>query len=115
VCFKHDFKYLQTLTRVWNTHRYPNKGDANKKGVLLVVTSGKDGALTGGPDLTSALGDAFVDSIVGENIAVFTVVRLGVVCVPTSSSFFWVCIGRWAQHMRSCGRAARTVPLAVAW
>jgi hypothetical protein len=28
--------------------RYPNKADQDKKGILLVVTSGKDGAVSGG-------------------------------------------------------------------
>lgn len=63
------------LTHAFHACRYPNKGDTDKKGVLLVVTSGKDGALSGGPAFMSALGDDFVDSIVGENIAIFTTVR----------------------------------------
>ncbi|KAL0038306.1 hypothetical protein WJX77_001431 [Trebouxia sp. C0004] len=28
---------------------YPNKADADKKGIMIVVTTGKDGAITGGP------------------------------------------------------------------
>ena len=28
---------------------YPEKTDADKKGIMIVVTTGKDGAITGGP------------------------------------------------------------------
>ncbi|DBA76985.1 TPA: hypothetical protein ACH3X1_009576 [Trebouxia sp. C0004] len=32
---------------------YPNKADADKKGIMIVVTTGKDGAITGGPSSRS--------------------------------------------------------------
>ena len=28
---------------------YPDKSEADKKGIIIVVTTGKDGAITGGP------------------------------------------------------------------
>ena len=31
---------------------YPDKSEADKKGVLIIVTTGKDGAITGGPAFT---------------------------------------------------------------
>ncbi len=48
------------------------KGDTAKRGVLLVVTTAKDGALTGGGAFMKALGDQVIDSVVGDNIPVFT-------------------------------------------
>lgn len=45
---------------------------ADKRGVLLVVTAGKDGALTGGKSFMGAVGDDLIDSIVGENIPILT-------------------------------------------
>jgi uncharacterized protein len=47
------------------------KGD-DKKGVFLIVTSAKDGALTGGQKVMEAIGDDLIDSVVGENVLVFT-------------------------------------------
>ena len=53
-------------------YRYPTKELGNKKGVLLIVTAGKDGALNGGPAFMKAVGDDFIDSIIGENIPILT-------------------------------------------
>jgi hypothetical protein len=44
----------------------------DKSGILLVVSAGKDGALTGGDAFMSALGDDIIDSVVGENIPILT-------------------------------------------
>lgn len=46
--------------------------DSDKRGVLLVVTSGKDGALTGGQSFMKAIGDDLIDSVIGENVIIFT-------------------------------------------
>ena len=40
--------------------------------MLLVVSAGKDGALTGGDAFMKAVGDDLIDSIVGENISILT-------------------------------------------
>jgi len=47
------------------------KGD-DKKGVFLVVTTAKDGALIGGKSFMSAVGDYLIDSVIGENVSIFT-------------------------------------------
>jgi uncharacterized protein len=47
------------------------KKDENK-GVFLIVTSAKDGALTGGQKVMGAIGDDLIDSVVGENVSIFT-------------------------------------------
>lgn len=42
------FAFGDKLIAKW----FPEKTDADKKGVLIVVTTGKDGAITGGPSFT---------------------------------------------------------------
>lgn len=51
---------------------YPSVEQGTNKGILLVVTSAKEGALTGGPAFLKATGDDLIDSIVGDNIPIFT-------------------------------------------
>ena len=47
--FEQDaFSFGDKVLEKW----YPNKAEADKKGILIVVTTGKDGALTGGPAFT---------------------------------------------------------------
>lgn len=36
------------------------------------MTAGKDGALNGGPEFMKTVGDDFIDSIISENIPIFT-------------------------------------------
>ena len=42
----------------------------DKSGLLLLVTAGKDGALTGGGAFMSAVGDDLIDSVVGDNLGI---------------------------------------------
>jgi len=51
---------------------YPSVEQGANKGILLVVSSSKEGALTGGPGFLKAVGDDLIDSIVGDNIPIFT-------------------------------------------
>merc|ERR1712139_351956 len=44
----------------------------DKNGLLLLVTSGKDGALVGGNSFLSGIGDDIIDSVVGDNIPYYT-------------------------------------------
>eukprot|EP00891_Asterochloris_glomerata_P007750 jgi/Astpho2/7750/Aster-07592 len=67
--FEQDaFSFGDKVLEKW----YPNKAEADKKGILIVVTTGKDGALTGGPAFTKAVGDSLIDSIIGDNIPILT-------------------------------------------
>ncbi|KAI8475847.1 MAG: hypothetical protein J3K34DRAFT_403008 [Monoraphidium minutum] len=45
--------------------------DVDKKGVVLMVTSGKEGAVTGGAGFVDALGEDLLDSIASDNIPIF--------------------------------------------
>jgi len=56
--------------KIFNKWHKSDGGD--KSGLLLVVTAGKDGALIGGKSLEKALGEELIDSIVGDNIPIFT-------------------------------------------
>ena len=60
------FVFGDKLVSKW----FPGAGD--NKGVLLVVTAGKEGALTGGPAFLKAVGDELIDSVVGDNVAILT-------------------------------------------
>jgi uncharacterized membrane protein YgcG len=51
---------------------YPTPEEGDKKGVLVVVTAGKEGALSGGKSFMTAIGDDLIDSIVSDNIPIFT-------------------------------------------
>lgn len=49
---------------------YPTVEEGSNKGLLLVVTTAKDGAITGGPKFTKAVGDNLIDSIISDNIPI---------------------------------------------
>ena len=51
-------------------HWYPTVQEGSNKGILLLVTAAKDGALTGGPSFLKAVGDDLIDSVVGDNIPI---------------------------------------------
>jgi hypothetical protein len=46
--------------------------EADKKGIVLVVTASKEGAIVGGLDFLDAIGDDLVDSIAGDQIPIYT-------------------------------------------
>lgn len=51
---------------------YPTAEAGKDKGLLLVVTASKEGAVTGGAGFTGAVGDDLIDSIISTNIPIFT-------------------------------------------
>jgi len=53
-------------------NKWYKSNQSSKNGLLLVVTAGKDGALVGGDSFMKSLGEDLVDSVVSDNIAVFT-------------------------------------------
>lgn len=61
------FAFGDKLVSKW----FPGSSSENK-GLLLVVTSAKDGALTGGQKFMGAVGDDLIDSVVGDNVSIFT-------------------------------------------
>jgi len=61
------FGFSEKLFSKWHKS---NQG--SKNGLLLVVTTGKDGALVGGDSFMKSLGEDLVDSVVSDNITVFT-------------------------------------------
>eukprot|EP00775_Hariotina_reticulata_P011379 gene11379-11528_t len=61
------FAFADKVVDTW----YPDAAKKDK-GVLLVVTAGKEGAVTGGDGFVQAVGDDLVDSIVSDNIPIFT-------------------------------------------
>ena len=51
-------------------HWYPTVEAGTNKGVLLLVTAARDGAVTGGPAFLKAVGDDLIDSVVGDNLPI---------------------------------------------
>lgn len=47
---------------------YPSVEQGNDKGIVVLVTSQKEGAITGGPDFVKAVGDTVLDATVSENL-----------------------------------------------
>lgn len=47
---------------------YPTIEEGNNKGVVVLVTSQKEGAITGGPAFLKAVGDTVLDATVSENL-----------------------------------------------
>lgn len=62
------FAFADKVLEGW----YPTAEIGDKKGILLVVTTAKDGAVTGGPSFMKAIGDDLIDSIISENIPILT-------------------------------------------
>jgi hypothetical protein len=46
---------------------YPNKADADKKGIILVVTAGKEGAIAGGQGFMSVSRAVILDETMKMN------------------------------------------------
>ncbi|GLI69054.1 hypothetical protein VaNZ11_013596 [Volvox africanus] len=62
------FAFADKVLENW----YPTADAGKNKGLLLVVTASKEGAVTGGPGFAEAVGDELIDSIISTNIPIFT-------------------------------------------
>ncbi|KAK3014550.1 hypothetical protein RJ639_010164 [Escallonia herrerae] len=60
------FEYADQVLERW----YPSVEEGNNKGIVVLVTSQKEGAVTGGPAFIQAVGDAILDATVSENLPV---------------------------------------------
>lgn len=60
------FEYADQVLEKW----YPTLEEGNNKGIIVLVTSQKEGAITGGPDFIKAVGDSVLDATVSENLPV---------------------------------------------
>ncbi|CAM0955600.1 unnamed protein product [Alopecurus aequalis] len=58
------FEYADQVLEKW----YPSVETGSNKGIVVLVTSQKEGAITGGPDFVKAVGDAILDATVSENL-----------------------------------------------
>ncbi|KAK9291462.1 hypothetical protein L1049_019410 [Liquidambar formosana] len=58
------FEYADQVLERW----YPSVEEGNDKGIVVLVTSQKEGAVTGGPAFVQAVGDTILDAIVSENL-----------------------------------------------
>ncbi|CAN1232838.1 UPF0603 protein At1g54780, chloroplastic [Linum perenne] len=60
------FEYADQLLEKW----YPTVEEGNNKGIVVLVTSQKEGAITGGPAFVQAVGETVLDATVSENLPV---------------------------------------------
>ncbi|XP_073296197.1 UPF0603 protein At1g54780, chloroplastic-like [Primulina huaijiensis] len=63
------FEYADQVLERW----YPTVEEGNNKGIIVLVTSQKEGAITGGPEFIKAVGDSVLDATVSENLPVLAV------------------------------------------
>lgn len=60
------FEYADQVLEKW----YPTLEEGKNKGILVLITSQKEGAITGGPEFIQAVGDTVLDATVSENLPV---------------------------------------------
>lgn len=60
------FEYADQVLEKW----YPSLEEGNNKGIVVLVTSQKEGAITGGPAFIQAVGENVLDAAVSENLPV---------------------------------------------
>ncbi|CBI36734.3 hypothetical protein VitviT2T_021067 [Vitis vinifera] len=60
------FEYADQVLERW----YPTIEEGSNKGIVVLVTSQKEGAVTGGPAFVQAVGDTILDATVSENLPV---------------------------------------------
>ncbi|MQL72440.1 hypothetical protein Taro_004747 [Colocasia esculenta] len=60
------FEYADQVLEKW----YPSLEEGNNKGIVVLVTSQKEGAITGGPKFIQSVGESVLDSTVSENLPV---------------------------------------------
>lgn len=58
------FEYADQVLERW----YPTLEEGNNKGIVVLVTSQKEGAVTGGPEFIKAVGDTVLDAVVSQNL-----------------------------------------------
>ncbi|CAN8244716.1 unnamed protein product [Cochlearia groenlandica] len=60
------FEYADQVLEKW----YPSIEEGNNKGIVVLITSQKEGAITGGPSFIEAVGEKVLDATVSENLPV---------------------------------------------
>lgn len=58
------FEYADQVLERW----YPTVEEGSNKGIVVLVTSQKEGAVTGGPAFVQAVGESILDATVAENL-----------------------------------------------
>ncbi|KAF1880212.1 hypothetical protein Lal_00048847 [Lupinus albus] len=58
------FEYADQVLERW----YPSVEEGNNKGIVVLVTSQKEGAVSGGPAFVQAVGENILDATVSENL-----------------------------------------------
>eukprot|EP00798_Chlamydomonas_sp_ICE-L_P008185 gene8185-1443_t len=62
------FAFGDKVLETW----YPSRELGDKRGVVVIVTAGKEGAVSGGASFLDAIGDDLIESLVSDNIPIFT-------------------------------------------
>ena len=62
------FEFSDKVLETW----YPTIEQGDRKGVLVVVSTGKEGSISGGPSFINNVGNDILDSVISETIPVLT-------------------------------------------
>lgn len=62
------FAFADKIVENW----YPTAAEGDKKGVVLIVTAGKEGAVVGGASFLEGVSEPLVESLVTDNIPIFS-------------------------------------------
>jgi hypothetical protein len=73
------FEYADQVLERW----YPTVEEGSNKGIVVLVTSQKEGAVTGGPAFVQAVGENILDATVTENLPG----NLALICHPLSQNY----------------------------
>eukprot|EP00897_Mesotaenium_endlicherianum_P006084 jgi/Mesen1/5503/ME000277S04716 len=60
------FEFADNVLEKW----YPTIEEGDKKGVVLLVTTAKEGAIAGGPSFSKTIGDQLLEAVIAENLPV---------------------------------------------
>eukprot|EP00271_Cylindrocystis_brebissonii_P010306 TRINITY_DN26479_c0_g1_i1.p1 TRINITY_DN26479_c0_g1~~TRINITY_DN26479_c0_g1_i1.p1 ORF type:complete len:291 (-),score=49.75 TRINITY_DN26479_c0_g1_i1:553-1425(-) len=60
------FEFADQIIEKW----YPTIEEGDKRGVVLLITTAKEGAIAGGPAFNDAIGDDLLEAIISENLPV---------------------------------------------
>lgn len=79
------FELADKILETW----YPSLEEGNTKGLVLLITTAKEGAVTGGPQFIETVGDDLLEAIVTENLPGIYLLLGTKALLPSNLWMFW--------------------------